>query len=96
MPTTLKEVIFHANQITADLVDVKVRGMVVYRIADPLRIYALINFSDRQAAEAKLAQMISDMCRSLVKWLIANLQLDECIRRRKEAIATALMPRWPR
>jgi flotillin len=90
VPTTLKEVVFHANQITVDLVDVKVRGMVVFRIAEPKRIYSLINFTDRQAGEAKLAQMIADMCRSLGKWLIANLRLDECIRRRKEEIATAL------
>jgi regulator of protease activity HflC (stomatin/prohibitin superfamily) len=90
VPTTLKEVVFHASQITSDLVDVKVRGMVVFRIAEPKRIYSLINFTDRQAGEAKLAQMIADMCRSLGKWLIANLKLDECIRRRKEEIATAL------
>lgn len=91
VPTTLKEVVFHANQITIDSVDVRVRGMVVFRIADPLRISRLINFTDRQAGEAKLAQMISDMCRSLAKWLVANLQLEQCIRRRKEEIATALM-----
>lgn len=91
IPTTLKEVVFHANQITTDLVDVRVRGMVVFRIEDPLRIYKLINFTDRQAAEAKLAQMISDMCRSVAKWLVANLALEECMRRRKEAIGTALV-----
>jgi flotillin len=90
VPTTLKEVVFHASQVTTDFVDVKVRGMVVYRVAEPLRIYRLINFADRPAAEAKLAQMISDLCRSLAKWLVANLRLEECVRRRKEEIAGAL------
>jgi hypothetical protein len=90
IPTTLKEVVFNANQVTTDFVDVRVRGMVVYRIVEPLRIYKLINFSDRPQAEAKLAQMISDLCRSLAKWLVANLRVEECLRRRKEEIAGTL------
>src|SRR3954468_19292960 len=59
VPTTLKEVVFHANQVTTDFVDLKVRGMILYRITEPMQIYRLINFTDRQGAESKLAQMIS-------------------------------------
>lgn len=90
VPTTLKEVIFQANQITSDNVDVRLRGMVLYRIREPLRIYKMLNFSFRQKAEAKLARMIADMCRSTAKWLVANMEVEECIRRRKEEIANAL------
>lgn len=90
VPTTLKEVIFQANQITSDNVDVRLRGMVLYRIREPLRIYKMLNFSFRQKAEAKLARMIADMCRSTAKWLVANMGVEECIRRRKEEIANAL------
>jgi hypothetical protein len=90
VPTTLKEVIFQANQITADNVDVRLRGSVVYRISDPLKIYKLINFSYRQRGEAKLARMIADMCRSIAKWLVANMGVEDCVRRRKEEIALAL------
>jgi len=90
VPTTLKEVIFQANQITADNVDVRLRGVVMYRIRDPLRIYKLINFSYRQRGEAKLARMIADMCRSTAKWLVANMGVEDCVRRRKEEIAQAL------
>lgn len=90
VPTTLKEVIFQANQITADNVDVRLRGVVMYRINDPLSIYKLINFSYRQRGEAKLARMIADMCRSTAKWLVANMGVEDCVRRRKEEIALAL------
>ena len=44
IPTSLKEIAFQANQLTADNVDVRIRGMAVYRISDPLKIYKLINF----------------------------------------------------
>ncbi len=90
IPTSLKEILFEANQLTNDNVDVRIRGMAVYRISDPMRIYKLINFSHRQSAEEKLARMIGDMCRSTSKWLIANMNVDECIRKRKEDIAEAL------
>ncbi len=90
VPTTLKEVLFKANQITVDNVDVQLRGMVLYRICDPLRIYRLINFTHRQQAEAKLGRIIADTCRSHAKWLVANMTVEQCMRRRKEEIAAAL------
>jgi regulator of protease activity HflC (stomatin/prohibitin superfamily) len=90
VPTTFKEVRFQANQVTRDNVDIRIRGMVLYRIADPIRIYKLVNFTNRQAAELKLAHVISDLCRSTTKWLVANMGVEECLRRRKEEIAAAL------
>ena len=90
IPTSFKEIIFEANQLTQDNVDVRIRGMAVYRISDPMRIYRLINFSNRQRAEEKLARMFGDMCRSTSKWLVANMNVDECIRKRKEDIAESL------
>ncbi|NMC69279.1 MAG: hypothetical protein GYA57_04315, partial [Myxococcales bacterium] len=90
LPTSLKEVFFSANQITADNVDVRIRGMGIYRIADPQRTYRLFNFSFRERAEQKLAFAIADMCRSTAKWLVSNMTVEECIRKRKEEIAAEL------
>jgi regulator of protease activity HflC (stomatin/prohibitin superfamily) len=90
LPTSLKEVFFEANQITADNVDVRIRGMGIYRIAEPLRTYRLFNFSFRERAEQKLAFAIADMCRSTAKWLVSNMTVEECIRKRKEEIAAEL------
>lgn len=90
IPTSLKEIIFQTNQLTKDNVDIRLKGMAVYRISDPLQIYRLINFSDRSRAEQKLAGMLADICKSTVKWLVANLNLEDCIRKRKEEISEAL------
>lgn len=91
IPTSLKEVIFQANQLTVDNVDVRIRGIVIYRINDPLRISKFINFSSRQRSEEKLARMIGDLCRSTAKWLVANMPVEECMRKRKEEIADSLV-----
>ncbi|MCP5499604.1 MAG: hypothetical protein H7A25_06845 [Leptospiraceae bacterium] len=90
IPTSMKEIVFKANQLTSDNVDIKVRGMVVYKINNPLKIYKLINFSNRPLAEEKLGHMIADMCRSYVKELVAVLSVEDCIRKRKEGIAETL------
>jgi regulator of protease activity HflC (stomatin/prohibitin superfamily) len=90
IPTSLKEIVFQANQLSADNVDVRIRGMAIYRISNPMRIYTMLNFSDRQRAEEKLARMIGDLCRSNAKWLVANMNVDECMRKRKEDIAESL------
>ena len=90
IPTSLKEIVFQANQLSSDNVDVRIRGMAIYRINDPLKIYTMLNFSSRQRAEEKLARMIGDLCRSTAKWLVANMGIEECLRKRKEDIAEAL------
>ena len=90
VPTSLKEIVFQANQLSIDNVDVQIRGLAIYRISNPLQIYTLLNFSSRQQAEEKLARMIGDLCRSTAKWLIANMKVEECLRKRKEDIAEAL------
>ncbi|MBP9164022.1 MAG: hypothetical protein KBF99_12625, partial [Leptospiraceae bacterium] len=63
IPTSLKEILFDASQLTSDNVDISIHCMVVYRIVDPMRIYKLINFSNRQRGEEKLARMVADICR---------------------------------
>lgn len=90
IPTSLKEIVFEASQLSSDNVDINLRGMAIYRINDPMRIYTQLNFSNRQQAEEKLARMIGDLCRSTAKWLVANMKLEECLRKRKEEIAAAL------
>jgi len=90
IPTSLKEIVFQANQLSSDNVDVRIRGIAIYRINEPQRIYTLLNFSNRQQAEEKLARMLGDLCRSTAKWLVANMKVEECLRQRKEDIAAAL------
>ena len=90
IPTSLKEIVFQANQLSVDNVDVRLRGMAIYRINNPMQIYTMLNFANRQQAEEKLARMIGDLCRSTAKWLVANMRVEECLRKRKEDIAESL------
>ncbi|MCS6914204.1 MAG: SPFH domain-containing protein [Myxococcales bacterium] len=91
VPTTLQRVEFRADQITRERVGVSVTGFAVYRIADPELASRVLNFTYGEAASEKLNHTLRDMFIGAARRLMANLTLDECLTRRKEAIATFLM-----
>ena len=91
VPTTLQRVEFTADQITRERVGVGVTGVAVYRIAEPLLAFRVLNFTFGEAASEKLAETMREMFVGAARRLVANLSLDECLTRRKETIATFLM-----
>src|SRR5258705_7212041 len=91
VPTTLQRIEFVADQITREHVGVTVTGIAVYRIAEPELAYRVLNFTYGEAASEKLAHTLREMFIGAARRLIANLALDECLTRRKEAIAAFLM-----
>lgn len=91
VPTSLKQLIFQASQLTLDNILIRLRGFAIYRISHPEQIFERISFWDRQSGEKKLALMIGEQCRSHSKWLVANMSLEDCLRKRKQAIADVLL-----
>jgi regulator of protease activity HflC (stomatin/prohibitin superfamily) len=91
VPTTLQRIEFTADQITREHVGVVVTGIAVYRIAEPLLAFRVLNFTYGEAASEKLGATLREMFIGAVRRLVANLSLDECLTRRKETIAGYLM-----
>lgn len=91
VPTTLQRIEFTADQITREHIGVAVTGIAVYRIAEPLLAFRVLNFTYAEAASEKLAATMREMFVGAARRLIANLSLEECLTRRKETIAGYLM-----
>jgi len=91
VPTTLQRIEFVADQITLEKIGVRVSGIAVFRIAEPEIAYRVLNFTFGEAASEKLNDTLCEMFIGSARRLIANLSLDECLTKRKEAIATFLM-----
>ena len=91
VPTTLQRIEFTADQVTKERVGVQVTGIAVYRIAEPLLAFRVLNFTYSEAASEKLAATLREMFVGAARRLIANLALEDCLTRRKEAIAGFLM-----
>src|ERR1700733_3002581 len=91
VPTTLQRIEFTADQITREHIGVAVTGIAVYRIAEPLLAFRVLNFTYAEAASEKLGATMREMFVGAARRLIANLSLEECLTRRKETIAGYLM-----
>ncbi|MCP3057453.1 SPFH domain-containing protein [Myxococcus sp. K38C18041901] len=91
VPTSIQRLHFTADQVTSEKVGVQVTGLAVYRIADPLVAFRMLNFSFPERAQEKLAELLSEMFVGAARRLVANLSVEECLSRRKEGIAAELM-----
>ena len=91
VPTTVQRLQFMADQVTSEKVGIEVTGLAVYRIAEPLIAYRMLNFSFPERAQEKLEDMLAEMFVGAVRRLVANLTIEQCLARRKEEIAQELM-----
>lgn len=91
VPTTVQQLRFVAEQVTREKVGVEVTGVAVYRIAEPLIAFRMVNFSFPERAQEKLEDLLGEMFVGAVRRLVANLSVEECLSRRKEGIAEELM-----
>jgi hypothetical protein len=91
VPTSFQKVAFVADQITLERVGVGISGLAVYRIAEPLLAYRVLNFSYPERAQEKLEETLTDMLMGATRRLVANLTVDECLQKRKHALADELL-----
>ena len=90
IPTTIQRVMFVADQVTAEKVGVEVRGIAVFRVADPLLAFRVLEFDD-SGAMGHVSEILRDMFVGAARRLVANMTIDACLTRRKEQIAVELM-----
>lgn len=91
IPTSLQRLSFVADQVTQERVGVEVVGLAVYRIADPLLAFRVLNFSFPERAQEKLEETLSAMLVGATRRLVANLSIDEVMQKRKAAVADELL-----
>lgn len=85
--TSVQRLQFTADQITREKVGVQVTGLAVFRVVRPLLAWRMLNLEDPGA----LKQILVEMFVGATRRLVANLSLEECLTRRKDAIASELM-----
>jgi regulator of protease activity HflC (stomatin/prohibitin superfamily) len=91
IPTSLQKLAFTADQITVEKVGVEITGLAVYRIAEPLVAYRVLNFSFPERAQEKLEDALTAMLVGATRRLVANLSVDDCLQKRKRALADELL-----
>jgi regulator of protease activity HflC (stomatin/prohibitin superfamily) len=84
--TSIRKLSFKADQVTVEKAGVEVTGLAVYRVADPLLAYRMLDGDPRA-----LDDILRDMFIGATRRIVASLGLDECITHRKTRVAAALM-----
>ena len=90
LPTTIQEISFVADQVTAEKVGVEVTGMAVYRIAEPVIAFGMLDCAGHVGVDV-LAHTLREMATGAARRLVANLTVEQCLTRRKEGIAQELV-----
>jgi regulator of protease activity HflC (stomatin/prohibitin superfamily) len=91
VPTSFQRLRFVADQVTSEKVGVQVTGIAVYRIAQPQLAFRVLNFSYPERAQEKLERTMTEMLMGATRRLVANLTVEECLQKRKAALADELV-----
>lgn len=91
VPTSLQRLKFTADQVTKEKVGVAIAGLAVFRIADPMLAFRVLNFSYPERAQEKLQETLGDMLIGATRRLVANHSVEECLQKRKSALASELL-----
>lgn len=86
--TSVHRLQFTADQVTREKVGVAVTGLAVYRIVAPRIAWRMLDLSDDGKG---LAEILRQMFVGATRRLVANLSLEDCLTRRKDALADELM-----
>jgi flotillin len=85
--TSVRRLQFTADQVTREKVGVAVTGLAVFRIVEPLLAYRTLDLGQGEG----YAEILREMFVGATRRLVANLGLEECLTRRKDALAVELM-----
>lgn len=86
VPTSIRKLAFRADQVTLEKTGVEVSGLAVYRVAEPLLAFRMLD-----GDVGALTDILRDMFIGATRRIVAGLTLEECITHRKERVAAALV-----
>lgn len=78
---------FTADQVTQEKTGVQVTGLAVFRVVEPELAWRVLD----QGHPGAVADILREMCVGATRRLVANLSLEDCLTRRKEALSDELM-----
>ncbi len=95
LSTTVNNLEIHAGElITRENQDVKINGLVIWRIEDPVKAYQSITGSQQKGVMAHINKLLEQLVESIIRTTVAKLNLDQVLRERSliiEAIMTELV-----
>ncbi len=88
IPATAQEARFEMTQETSDGIPLRFKGIVLYRVVDPVAAATLFDFTGRGHEEIK--ERISHICLGELRATVSHMTMADCIEQRKTALTHAV------
>ena len=86
VPSTKQEATFEFSQETSDGIPLRFKGIVIYRITDPIAAARLFDFSGG-AGIAQVSNLLTHVVLGELRHAVSHMTMVECIERRKTTLS---------
>jgi len=89
IPSTKQEALFEMTQETKDGIPLHFKGIVIYRISDPVSAAMSFDFNDDEGVTT-INSMLRDICLGELRATVSGMTMNECIEQRKTVLTAAV------
>jgi flotillin len=89
IPSTKQEALFEMTQETRDGIPLRFKGIVIYRIIDPVITSMSFNFSAGKGLE-EINTLINNICLGELRAVVSGMTMQECIEKRKSVLTASV------
>jgi hypothetical protein len=86
VPSTKQEAAFEFTQETKDGIPLRFKGIIIYRITDPVAAARLFDFSD-EAGVGQITTLLTHVCLGELRHAVSHMTMVECIEQRKTTLS---------
>ena len=91
VPGTKQEATFEFTQETRDGIPLRFKGIVIYRITDPIAAARLFDFGT-DAGVARITALLTHVCLGELRHAVSHMTMVECIEQRKTTLSEVAEP----
>ncbi len=86
VPASKQEAAFEFTQETRDGIPLRFKGIIIYRITDPVAAARLFDFSDRSGI-SQITTLLTDVCLGELRHAVSHMNMVDCIEQRKTTLS---------
>ncbi len=89
VPSTKQQATFEFTQESSDGIPLRFKGMVVYRITDPVAAATVFDFTG-DAGPTRIGTLLTNICLGELRHAVSHMTMSECIEERKTTLSTVI------
>jgi regulator of protease activity HflC (stomatin/prohibitin superfamily) len=89
VPSTKQEAGFEFTQETRDGIPLRFKGIVVYRITDPVAAAKVVDFTGADGPQ-RINSLLADICLGELRHAVSQMTMTECIEQRKTTLSVVI------